>query len=286
MDDVLGSNAKTYASAVAADCYQTNGSTDAFKAYKSAIEDIIRQDTPVMTTCYYIDNDVPAMVTNNCNIEVEAGKEYVVVFTADEKSQSHKSNAYIMLNSFKLTDVTLQTYTFKADEYTTNKAARHIVAFTIPDDCGSLGLYLEAKGNSYICYKELQAEKGNIPTEWKPVEPADYITAQGVSGDWTWRKWNSGLAECWLSKVVEGAVIETQADVGYYGELPAISFPVPFIDYPYVSFTTSVPNSYERLIQISATALAFGSTGTITALSQEALTTDVFLRAYVAGKWK
>jgi hypothetical protein len=25
----------------------------------------------------------------------------------------------------------------------------------------------------------------------------DYIVEQGVSGIWTYRKWNSGIAECW-----------------------------------------------------------------------------------------
>ena len=26
---------------------------------------------------------------------------------------------------------------------------------------------------------------------------ADYIVEQGTSGIWTYRKWNSGVAECW-----------------------------------------------------------------------------------------
>lgn len=26
---------------------------------------------------------------------------------------------------------------------------------------------------------------------------ADYVVAQGISGNWRYRKWNSGIAECW-----------------------------------------------------------------------------------------
>lgn len=26
---------------------------------------------------------------------------------------------------------------------------------------------------------------------------ADYVVEQGTSGEWTYRKWNSGVAECW-----------------------------------------------------------------------------------------
>ena len=30
-----------------------------------------------------------------------------------------------------------------------------------------------------------------------PIAAADYIIEQGTSGAWTYRKWNSGIAECW-----------------------------------------------------------------------------------------
>ena len=33
----------------------------------------------------------------------------------------------------------------------------------------------------------------------------DYIVSQGVEGNWTWRKWNSGVAECWGSFTIESA---------------------------------------------------------------------------------
>lgn len=29
------------------------------------------------------------------------------------------------------------------------------------------------------------------------VEAVDYVVAEGTSGGWTWKKWNSGKAECW-----------------------------------------------------------------------------------------
>ena len=31
-------------------------------------------------------------------------------------------------------------------------------------------------------------------------ETADYVVEQGTSGDWIYRKWNSGIAECWCKK--------------------------------------------------------------------------------------
>ena len=31
---------------------------------------------------------------------------------------------------------------------------------------------------------------------------ADYVVAQGTSGIWTYRKWNSGIAECWTTSTL------------------------------------------------------------------------------------
>lgn len=33
---------------------------------------------------------------------------------------------------------------------------------------------------------------------------ADYIVEEGTSGIWTYRKWNSGIAECWGYKLTSG----------------------------------------------------------------------------------
>ena len=34
------------------------------------------------------------------------------------------------------------------------------------------------------------------------VPVADYVVAQGTSGIWTYRKWNSGIAECWTTSTL------------------------------------------------------------------------------------
>ena len=37
---------------------------------------------------------------------------------------------------------------------------------------------------------------------------ADYVVAQGTSGIWTYRKWNSGLAECWGELTVRASITD------------------------------------------------------------------------------
>lgn len=37
---------------------------------------------------------------------------------------------------------------------------------------------------------------------------ADYVVEQGTSGIWTYRKWNSGIAECWGEVTVNTAITD------------------------------------------------------------------------------
>ena len=46
----------------------------------------------------------------------------------------------------------------------------------------------------------------------------DYIVEQGTSGDWTYRKWNSGIAECWgTQNNFTQSNFPTAWGGGYYG---------------------------------------------------------------------
>lgn len=53
---------------------------------------------------------------------------------------------------------------------------------------------------------------------------ADYIVEQGTSGNWTYRKWNSGIAECWqVYNTGTGWTFSTSAVGGIY----SFSIPLP-----------------------------------------------------------
>ena len=46
---------------------------------------------------------------------------------------------------------------------------------------------------------------GEAWSGWNEIVPtADYVVEQGTSGIWTYRKWNSGIAECWGSYTTTG----------------------------------------------------------------------------------
>lgn len=54
----------------------------------------------------------------------------------------------------------------------------------------------------------------------------DFIEQQGVSGIWTWRKWFSGVAECWSY-----VTLETKAESNYRSL--AVTLPFPFLNVNY-----------------------------------------------------
>lgn len=74
---------------------------------------------------------------------------------------------------------------------------------------------------------------GALKMNGTPV--VDFIVEQGVSGYWTYRKWNSGVAECW------GRISSTPADVDS-GNNVAVTLPFAFADTGYVVQITKARN--------------------------------------------
>lgn len=77
---------------------------------------------------------------------------------------------------------------------------------------------------------------------------ADYITAQGTTGKWTWRKWASGIAEMWATFDVGELVMTSQtwgalytaSWMGLAANKTARAYPFAFVANPVVSATPTV----------------------------------------------
>ena len=52
---------------------------------------------------------------------------------------------------------------------------------------------------------------------------ADYVVEQGTSGNWTYRKWNSGIAECWGN--ISGSFTISTATGALYYCYSSVTFP-------------------------------------------------------------
>lgn len=111
----------------------------------------------------------------------------------------------------------------------------------------------------------------------------DYVVDQGISGDWCYRKWNSGVSECWItaSRDVSGSP-SVILDTAYYMRMTWTDFPSIFIEAPRgwgngrigtgLGWLTVVPNS-KTSIDIFIIGNQNSSSGVIESLM-------------LIGKWK
>lgn len=118
------------------------------------------------------------------------------------------------------------------------------------------------------------------------AEPVDYIVEQGKSGSWTYRKWNSGVSECW------GTLSGTLAPTGNASGLSGLSvfsgsvaFPTDlFVDIPSVTYNCRIGDGYSFP--------ADAETSTITHFNWTALSTvgtgysECAIAAKASGMWK
>lgn len=115
------------------------------------------------------------------------------------------------------------------------------------------------------------------------AQAEDYVVEEGTSGDWTYRKWNSGVAECWRT-IADNRPSTAFSATGsvYYRNVTGISFPSGlFTARPKVVVNADFGNVG------SASATSVSATGfTITELSAVSTARAVTLDIYAVGTWR
>lgn len=113
----------------------------------------------------------------------------------------------------------------------------------------------------------------------------DYIVGQGVQGDWTWRRWSSGVLECYTTISLTNQSITSKIGVLYY-VLANIALPFTFSDTtPWVIGTANAKGNTKALLSVnirntSSTAIDYC---VVSASSLKGVAVDVDL--YVRGTW-
>lgn len=89
------------------------------------------------------------------------------------------------------------------------------------------------------------------------VTGADYVVEQSSNAFWTWRKWNSGIAELWAVSGIDQIAITSAWGSMYYGtwmnlasNVEARKYPFAFIAAPSVSATYSGGSSDAWLVSV------------------------------------
>lgn len=116
----------------------------------------------------------------------------------------------------------------------------------------------------------------------------DYVVEQGTSGIWTYRKWNSGIAECWGTRTITGVKVDKQWGSTYYAETPAaIAYPFTFKETPAETATMSSNNMSAWMA--SASINTSSSTGKYFLMRPDSAATTtytVYIHYHATGRWK
>lgn len=112
---------------------------------------------------------------------------------------------------------------------------------------------------------------------------ADYIVEEGNANGWGYRKWNSGIAECWQHTSSESLAMTTQAGNGYYTTKSNWNFPSGlFISAPTVIINTKAGSG---LINACCNAVTKDSMNFFVYCTV-AHTVGVEFMNYAIGNWK
>lgn len=182
------------------------------------------------------------------------------------------------VSQVKSVDVTV------SDKLDTTKATSVIpIAFTLMDfhDSGegvALGKVATRKG--FDCAMPAYFT-GGVHIDNQAL--SDYIVAQGVTNGWTWRKWNSGVAECWYNG--DATVTYGQQINGFYFSYGSIRFPFAFTSDPVVTYSVCATDGYDFggktvIYQQKSFYFYLGSSVDLTSV------TTTKLQAYAVGSWK
>ena len=115
---------------------------------------------------------------------------------------------------------------------------------------------------------------------------ADYIIEQGTIGAWAYRKWNSGIAECWCA-VADTVTYEGSAFGGYLYYTGYYSYPINFISAPTVSYNATFTSGYTAIIGDQGT-IEPSNFGRVRILSNigDLQGASVLVRIHATGRWK
>lgn len=128
----------------------------------------------------------------------------------------------------------------------------------------------------------------NVPISIEGQPVVDFVVSEGKQDTWYYRKWNSGLAECWYRKQVTAdvdTVLGSMYASAVLEETDAV-FPFPFVELP--SVTASLTGyGCAGFLTSTASYISTEKTGAYRIMRATPITGGTFRICYHAiGRWK
>lgn len=123
----------------------------------------------------------------------------------------------------------------------------------------------------------------NVPVLMQGVPIADFIVGQGIDNNWAWRKWNSGIAECWRYYPFTPTATGNQS--------VSVSYPFSFIgdDYPIVTATLGMNGTLATNVIACNEAGNLPNKERVCNLFLRGITNTAYqiaIHIYAVGRWK
>lgn len=162
-----------------------------------------------------------------------------------------------------------------------NLTAEHGVYGVLMIAKAGYGLHIYADGYGRFFWGRSGDTFGE-PTVWRKL---DGIEEEGTSGIWTWRKYASGIAECWGRQVCSGTTSTTWGSL-YALVVNAEPYPITFTELPVVqrSLTQSSGSSCWLSGWSAETAANPGRFALVRPTSAEL--EKIIVNIYARGRWK
>lgn len=127
----------------------------------------------------------------------------------------------------------------------------------------------------------------NVDVFIKKNPIADFVVEQGTDGIWTYRKWYSGVAECWgISETVEANITNGWGNLYSLDDaIPAYSYPFQFVEEPIVTMTPYRGTGANFLVFTGYPSTSSESP-TVSLVRPTASTVYAKVHYYVKGKWQ
>lgn len=115
-------------------------------------------------------------------------------------------------------------------------------------------------------------------------QAVDYVVEQGSNANGNWRKWNSGVMECWGRKTVSASITNTTSAGFYASEILTIIYPVVFYSIDESSISTVYgDNAATMIYYVNATV----SQQSFYLVHSKSISTSNYDVGYHAtGRWK
>ena len=116
---------------------------------------------------------------------------------------------------------------------------------------------------------------------------ADYVVEEGTSGIWRYRKWASGIAECWgrSDSVTKSIATEWGTLFTHDNAIPSYEYPFTFASMPVLSITPVKAGSPNFWTFVGASA-SESQTPTVSLIRPTAMEVTAAVNYYAIGRWK